>query len=230
VGVILHKLLHFEAHLGQKLPQLSVKSGSREKETLAPLLSYLLTVGDHAWLMPRMRGLSEGLHEAQSRWGLDLAQMLTGSESMFNRYLSERNLNKLVGLLGSAESATQFRDGVMELLANLTAQILGPEKEDQRRTYLAIQLANVRLLNPDAYEGYVGMLGKKEIANLRDAQPMAEKLYSELEESPIAQPQASRAKDGEGAGVTPIEHGQFTRAMEGAIRALGLANWFEIKG
>ena len=230
VGVILHKLLHFEAHLGQKLPQLSVKSGSRDKETLAPLLSYLLTVGDHAWLTSRLKALSPGLHEAQSRWGLDLAQMLTGSESMFNRYLSERNLTKLVGLLESTGSAVQFRAGVMEMLANLTAQILGPEKEDQRRTYLAIQLANLRLLNPDAYEGYVEILGKKEIANLREAQPLAEKLYSELEDSQIAHPQAAKSKDGESAGVTPVDQGQFTRAMEGAVKALGLGNWFEIKG
>jgi hypothetical protein len=230
VGVILHKLLHFEAHLGQKLPQLSVKSGSRDKETLAPLLSYLLTVGDHAWLIPRLRSLSEGLHEAQSRWGLDLAQMLTGSESMFNRYLSERNLTKLVTLLGSAESATQFRTGVIELLANLTAQILGPEKEEQRKLYLAIQLANLHLLNPQVYDEYVGLLGKKEIANLREAEPLAEKLYNELEDSPIAHPQAPRSKDGETAGVMMVEHGHFTRAMDGAVKALGMGNWFEIKG
>src|SRR4051794_27425705 len=34
VGAILHKLLHFEAHLAQRLPQLSVRSGAREKESL----------------------------------------------------------------------------------------------------------------------------------------------------------------------------------------------------
>ena len=230
VGVILHKLLHFEAHLGQKLPQLSVKSGSKEKETLGPLLSYLLTVGDHAWLIHRLKGLSQGLHEAQSRWGLDLAQMLTGSESMFNRYLSERNLNKLVALLGSAENATQFRTGVIEMLATLTAQILAPEKEDQRRTFLTLQLANLHLLNPDAYDGYVAALTRKETPNLRDAQSLAEKLYAELSESPIAHPQPPRSKDGETAPATTVDHGQFVRAMEGALKALGMGNWFEVKG
>jgi hypothetical protein len=230
VGVILHKLLHFEAHLGQKLPQLTVKSGSRDKETLAPLLSYLLTVGDHAWLMSRLEALSPVLHAAQSRWGLDVAQMLTGSESMFNRYLSERNLTKLVALLGDAEDAKQFRTGVMDILASLTAQILSSEKEDQRRTYLAIQLANLRLLNPDSYEDYLAMLAKKEIANLRDAQPLAEKLYSELEDSPISHPQVSKPKDGESSSATPVDHGHFARAMVAGIKALGLANYFEIKG
>lgn len=230
VGVILHKLLHFEAHLGQRLPQLTVKSGSRDKESHGPLLSYLLTVGDHAWLMARLEALSPVLHTAQSRWGLDLAQMLTGSESMFNRYLSERNLNKLVALLGEAESATQFRTGVMDLLATLTAQILSPEKEDQRRLFLAIQLANLHLLNPGSYEGYVAMLAKKEIANLKEAQAMAEKLYNELEESPIARPQAAKSKDGESGGVMPVDQGHFTRAMEAGVKALGLANAFEIKG
>lgn len=228
VGVILHKLLHFEAHLGQKVPQLSVKSGSRDKETLAPLLSYLLMVGDHAWLMQRLKGLSEVLYNAQSRWGLDLAQMLTGSESMFNRYLSERNLTKLVGLLGSSADANQFRTGVMEMLANLTGQILTSEKEEQRRVYLAIQLANLHVLNPDTYAGYVEMLSKKEIANLREAMPLAEKLYSELEDSPISDPQAPRSGDADSAAVT-VDHGQFTRALEGAVKALGMGNWFEIK-
>ncbi len=230
VGTILHKLLHFEAHLGQKLPQLSVKSGSRDKETIAPLLSYLLTLGDHAWMIQRLKSLSEVLYDAQRRWGLDIAQMLTGSESMFNRYLSERNLNKLVGLLESAgNDPAQFRTGVMEMLATLTAQIMAPEKEDQRRTYLAVQLANLRLLNTEAYERYAGMLANKEIANLRDAQPLAEKLYSELEESPIANMQVQRSKDGESAAMT-VDQAHFTRAMEGAVKALGMANWFEIKG
>lgn len=230
VGVILHKLLHFEAHLGQKLPQLTIKSGSRDKESLAPLLSYLLTIGDHAWLMSRLESLSPVLHAAQSRWGLDLAQMLTGSESMFNRYLSERNLTKLVGLLEDAENANGFRTGVMDILASLTAQILAPEKEDQRRTYLAIQLANLHLLNPESYDAYVGMLAKKEIANLREAQPLAERLYADLHDSPLSHPQASRQKDAESTTATTVDHAQFTRAMEGALKALGMTNWFEIKG
>src|SRR6476659_10593196 len=41
VGTILHKLLHFEAHLGERIPQLEVRSGAKGKGNLAPLLSYL---------------------------------------------------------------------------------------------------------------------------------------------------------------------------------------------
>src|SRR5262245_12797924 len=96
VGMILHKLLHFEAHLGQRVPGLEVRSGAKEKAGLGPLLSYLTMVADHAWVVARLQQLYPTLCEAQGRWGLDLAQMLVGSESMFNRYLSERNLNKLV--------------------------------------------------------------------------------------------------------------------------------------
>ena len=96
VGVIMHKLLHFEAHLGQRAPQLAVKSGSKDKEALLPVLSYLLTVTDHAWVVARLKQLNPALFSAQSRWGLDLVTMLVGSESMFNRYLSERNLTKLL--------------------------------------------------------------------------------------------------------------------------------------
>jgi hypothetical protein len=40
----------------------------------------------------------------------------------------------------------------------------------------------------------------------------------------------SRSKDGENAVATAVDHGQFTRAMEAGIKALGFANYFEIKG
>ena len=230
VGTIIHKLLHFEAHLGQKLPQLSTKSGAKDKETLAPLLSYIRTVADHAWVVARMRQLNPGLQEAQSRWGLDLAQMLTGSESMFNRYLSERNLNKLVAVLKVAKDADSFRASVVDRLATLTAQILAPEKEEQRRLYLAIQIANVKLLNQDDAEPYTQALQKREVGNLREALPLAEKLYSELGSSPIAEPHAVRSKDGEGEPRVTMDYGQFVRAMEASVKALGLANSFEIKG
>ena len=72
------------------------------------------------------------LYEAQARWGLDVAQMLVGSESMFNRYLSERNLNKLLAVLESVgDDAEAFRTAVVERLAALTSQILSHEKEDE---------------------------------------------------------------------------------------------------
>jgi hypothetical protein len=230
VGTILHKLLHFEAHLGQKLPQLSAKSGSKDKEVLAPLLSYIRTVADHAWVVARLKQLNPGLQSAQSRWGLDLAQMLTGSESMFNRYLSERNLSKLVAVLKVAENADSFRSRVIERLATLTAQILASEKEDQRRTYLAIQIANLKLLNPEAAEPYTQALQKLEVGNLRDALPLAEKLYTELDTSLIADPQPVRTKDGDGKPTVVMDYGQFVKAMEASLKALGMSNWFEIKG
>lgn len=230
VGVILHKLLHFEAHLGGRMPQLSVKSGAKDKEALAPMLAYLLTVADHAWVVTRLRQLNPLLYSAQSRWGLDLAQMLVGAESMFNRYLSERNLNKLLSVLQSTDSADSFRDSVIERLATLTTQILASEKEDARRTYLAVQLANVYLLNPEAYMPYQEALQKKELANVRDAVPVAEKLYNELESSPIASPQATKSKDGETAPALTVDSGQFQRAIEGCVKALGMGNYFEVKG
>jgi hypothetical protein len=229
VGVILHKLLHFEAHLGHRAPQLAVKSGSKEKEALAPMLSYLMTVADHAWVTARLKQLNPALHEAQSRWGLDLATMLVGSESMFNRYLSERNLMKLLDVLKGTDSADAFRASVLDRLSTLTAQILAPEKEESRRTYLAVQLANTHTLNPDAYDDYIAALQKKEIANLREAQPLADRLYNELEQSPISNPQPARSRDGESAPNTTVDHAQFTRALEGAVKALGMGNYFDVK-
>ncbi|MEO8286733.1 MAG: IBR domain-containing protein [Chloroflexota bacterium] len=230
VGVILHKLLHFEAHLGQRAPQLVVKSGSREKEGLAPMMTYLMTVADHAWVTARLGQLNPILHSAQSRWGLDLAQMLVGSESMFNRYLSERNLLKLLDVLKETESAEAFRESVLDRLATLTAQILYSEKEDARRTYLAVQLANTHILNPDAYDAYVEALHHKEVANLRDAQPLAEKLYHEFDGSPISHPQAPKQKARETAPTITLDNAAFLRALEGSIKALGMANYFEVKG
>jgi hypothetical protein len=212
------------------MPQLSVKSGSKDKEVLAPMLSYIRTVADHAWVVARLKQLNPGLQAAQSRWGLDIAQMLTGSESMFNRYLSERNLNKLVGVLKVAEDADSFRSSVMDRLATLTAQILASEKEEQRKTYLAIQIANVRLLNQDVAEPYTHALQQHEVGNLREALPLAEKLYTELDTSPIANPQPLRTKAGDGEPSVVMDYGQFVKALESGLKALGMANSFEIKG
>jgi len=228
VGVILHKLLHFEAHLGQRAPQLVAKSGSKDKEAYAPILSYLLTVTDHAWVTARLEQLNPMLHSAQSRWGLDLVTMLVGSESMFNRYLSERNLMKLLGVLKETDNADSFRASVLDRLSAQTAQILAPEKEESRRIFLAVQLANVHLLNPDAYDDYLAALQKKEIANLREAQPMADKVYTEMEASPISNAQPPKSKDGESAPTTTVDLQAYLRALEGAVKALGMGNYFDV--
>jgi hypothetical protein len=230
VGVILHKLLHFEAHVGERTPTLAIKPGNREKDALGPMLSYLLTVADHAWVVARLRHLSPQLYEAQSRWGLDLAQMLAGSESMFNRYLSERNLGKLLSILEETEHASEFRGAVIDRLATLTTQILSPEREEQRRIYLAIQLANVRLLSPDAYEPYTEALQARELANLRDSIPLADRLYADLEASPVASPPEERAQGDNAAHALTVEPAVFIKALEGSLKALGMANFFEVKG
>jgi hypothetical protein len=229
VGVIMHKLLHFEAHVGQRVPTLAAKPGNREKEALAPMLSYLHTVADHAWVVARLRQLSPELYEAQSRWGLDLAQMLAGSESMFNPYLSERNLSKLLGMLEDTDDASDFRDAVLDRLANLTTQILSPEREEQRRIFLAIQLANIRLLNPDATEPYTDALQHRELANLREATPLADRLYADLEASPLALPPTERPQDDQAAHALTVDHAAFVKALEGSLKALGMANYFEVK-
>jgi hypothetical protein len=224
VGIILHKLLHFEAHLGHRMPQISAKSGARERDGMLPLMGYLFTLADHAWVTARLRQLNPMLHEAQSRWGLDLAQMLVGSESMFNRYLSQRNLDKLLAVLQETESAQTFRAAVIARLAALTQQILEREREETRKTYLAIQLGNVRLLNPDAYPTYESALTKTELDNLRDAIPVAERLIADLQESPLSTP--PQAKEGEITKADPV---QYHKAIEGSIKALGLGNYFEVK-
>src|SRR5437773_11510946 len=99
-----------------------------------------MTVADHSSVANRLQQLYPMLYEAQARWGLDIAQMLAGSESMFNRYLSERNLKKLLDVLQEVgEDADRFRAAVIERLAALTSQMLGREKEEMRRIFIAIQ-------------------------------------------------------------------------------------------
>lgn len=231
VGTILHKLLHFEAHLGQRVPQLEPRSGAKEKAGLAPLITYLSMLADHAWVSARLRQLYPTLHEAQARWGLDIAQMLVGSESMFNRYLSERNLNKLVSVLQDADdNASAFRMNVVGRLCALTAQILEHEKEETRRLFVAIQLANVHLLNPEVYQAYQDALTDMGLENTREAMSLAERLYSELNNSAIANPVAANAKGSEERSNMTIDPAQFHRALEGAAKALGMANYFEVKG
>lgn len=230
VGVILHKLLHFEAHLGQRTPQLSVRSGAKEKQGLGNLLSYVLTLADHAWVASRLRQLYPMLYDAQARWGLDLAQMLVGSESMFNRYLSERNLRKLLSVLQEAgEDADAFRTAVMERLAMLTAQILEHEKDETRKIFLAVQLANVRLLNPDAYADYQAMLTSNGLSDVREALPTAERLYTELSNTAVDNQVRTSAKEHGDRQTMVIDPAQFHRALEAGVRALGMANYYEVK-
>ena len=230
VGIILHKLLHFEAHLGQKTLQLLAKSGAKDKEGMAPLVNYLMTVTDHAWVTARLEQLNPLLHSAQSRWGLDLAQMLVGSESMFNRYLSERNLHKLVAVLQTTDDAGAFRATIMDRLAVLTKQTIEREKDETRRVYMAIQLANVRLLNPDAYEPYQAALTEIGLDNVREAAGIADRFYAALSDSPVANPPAAQQKEGEATPAIVVEPGHFHQALESGIKALGLANYFEVKG
>ncbi|MFL5733099.1 MAG: hypothetical protein ACJ78Q_07830 [Chloroflexia bacterium] len=228
VGTILHKLLHFEAHLGQRIPQLSVRSAARDKQGLSPLLSYLLTVADHAWVALRLGQLYPLLYGAQSRWGLDLAQMLAGSESMFNRYLSERNLKKLLAVLQDAgEDAGAFRTAVMQRLAMLTSQVLDHEREETRKIFLAVQLANARLLNADAYPDYQSIVTASGLPDVREALTMADRLYTEMNNA--ASESLGAAAKGQDRQALAIDPGLFHRALEGGIRALGMANYFEIK-
>jgi len=219
VGTILHKLLHFEAHLGERVPQLSARSGAKEKEGLLPMLNYLLTVADHAWVTARLQELYPELYSAQARWGLDISHMLIGSESMFNRYLSERNLNKMLDILGEVgDDSAAFRAAIVARLSTLTAQILEREKEEPRRVYLAIQLANTRLLNEATYDEYLKALTDSGLPSVREAAPLADKLYDELN-TVVAQ----------GQGKTVIDSAQFAHALQGAIKSLGLTNFFDVK-
>jgi hypothetical protein len=236
VGTILHKLLHFEAHLGTRPVQIVAKSGARDKEGLAPLLGYLTIVADHAWVTARLEQLDPALHKAQSKWGLDLAQMLVGSESMFNRYLSERNLQKLVAVLletGEARvpgdsQGEAFRQAVLERLAALTHTTLDREREEARKIYLAIQMANVRLLNPDASEPFRSALETTGLANVSDAAPVSDRLYHAISESPMGKPAQPKVSE-DGARPVVAEAGAFNAALESALKALGMANYFELK-
>ncbi len=229
VGIILHKLLHFEAHLGQRGPQVAIKSGSRDKEGMVPLMSYLMTITDHAWVSARLEQLNPSLRQAQSRWGLDVAQMLVGSESMYPRYLSERNLQRIVAVLKETTDPAEFRNSILARLASLTAQTLEREKEETRRVYLAEQLANVRLMNTEAYQEYQQALEATGLQNVRDAYPLAERLYSELSNSPAAHPPAQSDTGADAGHAVVLESGQFHKALEGAVKSLGMANFFEVK-
>ena len=72
-------------------------------------------------------------------------------------------------------------------------------------------------------------LQKKEVANLRDAQPLADKLYNELNSSPISNPQPPKPKDGKSASIVTVDLPAFLRALEGAVKALGMGNYFDVK-
>ena len=135
-----------------------------------------------------------------------------------------------MSVLQGTTEAGAFRDAVIQRLALLTHQTVEREKEETRRLYLAMQLANVRLLNEEAYEPYIAALNQTELSNVRDAASQADRLYTSLSESPLASPpQAKTLGDGVATAVV-ADSAQLHHALEGGIKALGVANYFEVKG
>jgi hypothetical protein len=136
-----------------------------------------------------------------------------------------------VGVLQSTADPDEFRAAVIQRLAALTSQILEREKEETRRIYLAIQLANVHLLNPDAFAAYQQALAATGLSGVREALPVAERLHNELSSSPIANPPSPEARAGEGeiARAVTVDPAQYLKAMEACVKALGLGNFFEVK-
>jgi hypothetical protein len=147
---------------------------------------------------------------------------------MFNRYLSERNLLKLTAVLQSTREAEGFRSAVMERLAAQTVQILEREKDETRRLYLAVQLANVRLMSPDAFAPYQQVLISSGLWALKESLPLADRLYNDLSTSPVARPPQKQTGSESTSAVT-LDQGHFQRGVEAALKALGVGNYFEVK-
>ena len=92
-----------------------------------------------------------------------------------------------------------------------------------------MQLANVRLLNPDAYTNYQAVLTSNGLSDIREALPTAERLYTELSNAAVDNQMKTSAKEREDRQPMVIDPAQFHRALEAGVKALGMANYFEVK-
>ena len=95
--------------------------------------------------------------------------------------------------------------------------------------FLAVQLANVHLLNPDSYADYQALLASGGLPEVRECLPTAERLSSELG-TLAAEAQAGPSEREGDRQAMIVDPGLFHRALESGIKALGMGNYFEVKG
>jgi len=77
------------------------------------------------------------------------------------------------------------------------------------------------------YSDYQAMLTANGLPDVRESQSLAERLYTELSNA-ATESQAASTKSSDRQAMV-IDPGLFHRALESGVKALGMANYFEVK-
>ncbi|HMA34912.1 MAG TPA: hypothetical protein VKY74_10580 [Chloroflexia bacterium] len=217
VTLLFHYLLHIDLHPRQERPLgLLLRPGARDKEPFQPAVNYLLHLADHAWIMARIAAVDAHLLPAAQAWGLDLAGMLTGNETFFPPYMAERNRRWIMEQF-DAPTATPagVAGALVTRLAALSARFFAGQREDLRRTLVAIQLADLGLRDPDRGPAYQAALIAAGLPGVDAAAHTATRLLADV----VAVRDQAPA----------FEAIAFRQALDAALKALGLHTAFEIQ-
>lgn len=216
VALMLHHLLHLDGHRDDKPTAMALRPGARDREALQPAANGLLTLTDHAWIAARIDAIDPSLTAAKRAWGLDLVEMLTGNESVFPPYMADRNRRWVMEQFDAPDSnGADVAAALEERLAALSARFFTNQREDLRRSLVAIQLADLALRDPARVESYTAALAATGLPALDTAIPLGHSLAAEL--------QAARA-------ATPTLTGPAYRAaLEADLKTLGFQTAFEVR-
>jgi hypothetical protein len=218
VGLIMHRLLHVDLHpRTERGWRVEPKPGGRQE--LAWVGADLPVVVDHAWLEPLMDARAPGLRAALQAWGLDLALMLTGMESFFPSFLGDRTRQQIADLSAPPGiTPDAMRAALLDRVIDLAATYFGRERNETNRLVLALQIADLRLRNPDAAPAFVAGLEAREAANLREALALADRLGRGLTETHAEAPDAGR-----------LDSNTFRRALDEGLKGLNLHQAFDLR-
>jgi hypothetical protein len=218
VGLLMHRLLHVDIHPhSERIWRADLKPGGRQD--LAWLTAYLPPVVDHAWLEPLLDALAPGVRAAMQAWGMDVALMLSGTESFFPSFMGDRTRREMAAWSADPTmTAEAMREALVDRLAELTAAAFGQERSETNRLVQALQIADLHTRHPEASAAFVAGLQARDAQNLREAQPLAERLQRELADA-----------RGEVPADTRPDNLSFKRGLEGALKALNVHTAFDVR-
>ena len=218
IGLLMHRLLHGELHpRSERVWRAEPKPGGRQE--LAWLGGYLPTVVDHVWLEPRLEARAPGVGAAFAAWGLDVALLLSGGESLLPDFVGARVRDEIARLSAQPDVTPEsLRAWLLERLTDLCHAYFGLQREETNRFALAVILGDLRLRNPDAAGSLADGLEARETLNLREAQPLADRLHRELHDLRTAV-----------VPTAPVDTNAFRNGLDAALKALNVHTYFDLR-
>jgi hypothetical protein len=217
VALMLHHLLHIELHPRDEKPfSLGLRAGMRDREALQPAANALLSLTDHAWIAARIDEIDSRLTRAKQDWALDVAEMLTGGESVFPPYMADRDRRWLMSQFDQTDSTAEAVSAALRArLAALSARFFTHQREDLRRALIAVQFADLGLRDPGQVAPYAEALHATSLPDVEAGAETGAQLAAELQQARAAHPH-----------YTPAA---YKAALEAGLRTLGFQSAFEVR-